>query len=265
MPPLLKIVEDPPPSTVFVFLVDELRHEHATIASRCVTIEFGTAEVDVIEAALVAEGFEPGAARTAAIAADGSSRTSPTASPTIRGWPPAGRHGTRSRSGWDGSGAVGGGDRRGGPRSHRRGHGVPSGDPRPRRWPRLERREEQLGTRGSGRRDLEAHHRRVERLFRTEELRFGMATLAARYRDMATSSDERVDPLDAVSRITNASEAPDPQSQRGPPAPGDAGRPPGRFRGGVGGRIGRAGLVPCEWPLAHARVAQSVEQRSRKA
>ena len=47
----------------------------------------------------------------------------------------------------------------------------------------MDAREEQLGTRGSGRKDLEARHRRELRQFRTEELRFGLATLATRYRE----------------------------------------------------------------------------------
>ncbi len=38
---LLKTVEEPPPSTVFVLLADEVVPELVTIASRCITIEFG--------------------------------------------------------------------------------------------------------------------------------------------------------------------------------------------------------------------------------
>ena len=205
MPPLLKIVEDPPPSTVFVFLADELRHEHATIASRCVTIEFGTVSADTIETALVDEGVEPGAARAASIAADGRIERARRLAHDPRL--------VARREAWesiperlDGSGAavaVVVEEVRGlideAMESLQQIHHEEMEE--------LERREEQFGTRGSGRKDLEAHHKRVERLFRTEELRFGMATLAARYRDMATSGDRRIGPLDAVARITDASEA----------------------------------------------------------
>jgi len=51
----------------------------------------------------------------------------------------------------------------------------------------LDQREEHFGVRGSGRSAIEAQHRREHRQFRTDEIRFGLATLAARYRDEITS------------------------------------------------------------------------------
>ena len=41
VPALLKVVEEPPPSTVFVILADHVPPELVTIASRCVRIDFG--------------------------------------------------------------------------------------------------------------------------------------------------------------------------------------------------------------------------------
>ena len=52
----------------------------------------------------------------------------------------------------------------------------------------LEQREEHFGVRGSGRSVIEAQHKREHRQFRTDEIRFGLATLGARYRDQITSS-----------------------------------------------------------------------------
>ena len=71
----------------------------------------------------------------------------------------------------------------------------------------LDQREERFGPRGSGRRDMENRHRRELRQFRTEELRFGLATLAARYREVIAAGDERVGPLDAIGRLRATSDA----------------------------------------------------------
>jgi hypothetical protein len=65
----------------------------------------------------------------------------------------------------------------------------------------LDEREERLGTRGSGRRDLEARQRRELRQFRTEELRFGLSTLAGRYRQQMMTGDERPSLLGAVDAL----------------------------------------------------------------
>ena len=71
----------------------------------------------------------------------------------------------------------------------------------------LDEREEHLGTRGSGRRDLEARHRRELRQFRTDELRFGLATLANRYREAVMAGDERPGVLDATGHIRETHES----------------------------------------------------------
>ena len=54
----------------------------------------------------------------------------------------------------------------------------------------LDEREKQFGVRGSGRRDIEAQHRREHRQFRTDEIRFGLATLTTRYRDQIASQPD---------------------------------------------------------------------------
>jgi DNA polymerase-3 subunit delta' len=205
MPPLLKVVEDPPPSTIFVFLADELRPEHATIASRCTRVDFTTVPAETIEAALVAEDVDPALAGAAATAADGRIERARKLArdPNVE---------TRRRA-WrsipdrlDGTGAA---------------VAVLVAEVRdliddamePLRaihaeeLAELERREEQFGTRGSGRADLEKRHKQVERQFRTEEIRFGLATLAARYRDSIRADDPRTGPLDAVVRLQRSADA----------------------------------------------------------
>jgi DNA polymerase-3 subunit delta' len=71
-PILLKSIEEPPESTVFLVLAEELPPELATIASRCVRIDFDAVAQDVIRARLVAEGADDDAAHAAAAGAGGS-------------------------------------------------------------------------------------------------------------------------------------------------------------------------------------------------
>jgi DNA polymerase-3 subunit delta' len=63
---------------------------------------------------------------------------------------------------------------------------------------------ERFGLRGSGRKDLEARHKREVRRFRTAELRFGLATLAAAYRDALVDHGARPDLVAAADRIDAA-------------------------------------------------------------
>ena len=70
---LLKIIEEPPPSTVFVLLAIEVVPELVTIASRCVRVETQALPVGALAERLVGEGVEPGS-------------TAP-ATPRLRSWP----------------------------------------------------------------------------------------------------------------------------------------------------------------------------------
>src|SRR4051812_1543427 len=67
-PTLLKVIEEPPASTVFVVLADHVPVELETIASRCVRIDFRAIDRDELVATLVAEGVERPAADEAAAA-----------------------------------------------------------------------------------------------------------------------------------------------------------------------------------------------------
>lgn len=68
---LLKTIEEPPPSTVFCVLADDIGPDLVTIASRCVRVEFGPLAESVVIEALVAEGVEFEHAHLAAAAAHG--------------------------------------------------------------------------------------------------------------------------------------------------------------------------------------------------
>jgi DNA polymerase-3 subunit delta' len=70
-PMLLKTLEEPPASTIFVVLADELTPEMATIASRCFKVEFSGLSPEVLVDSLVSEGVEAAAAQAAANVAGG--------------------------------------------------------------------------------------------------------------------------------------------------------------------------------------------------
>lgn len=70
-PALLKTIEEPPATTVFVILAEHLPPELVTIASRCVRVDFDPLRPDDVVAALVADGVEPHRARHLAEAAGG--------------------------------------------------------------------------------------------------------------------------------------------------------------------------------------------------
>ncbi len=70
-PALLKSIEEPPASTVLVILAEYVPSELVTIASRCVQIDFRPLPLQVVVAALEAEGVAKPLAQELAAAADG--------------------------------------------------------------------------------------------------------------------------------------------------------------------------------------------------
>lgn len=71
-PMLLKSIEEPPASTIFVLLAEDLPKDLDTIASRCVTITLHPVPLDVLIERLVADGADPERARVAAEASGGN-------------------------------------------------------------------------------------------------------------------------------------------------------------------------------------------------
>lgn len=202
---LLKSVEEPPASTVFVLLATEVVPELVTIASRCVRVELRSLPAEVVAARLVAEGVDTDRAATAAAAAGGDLDRARTLATDDR---LALRH-----QAWreaphrlDGTGHVAAtvvaelqsmiGEALG-PLQERQAAEVAA----------LEEQIERFGLRGSGRKDLEARHKREVRRFRTAELRFGLATLAAAYRDALAAHGARRALVEATTRIDAAAVA----------------------------------------------------------
>ncbi len=181
-PTLLKIVEEPPPSTIFVILAEHVPPELVTIASRCVRIDFGRLLPDELVQALMTEGVEQGLAERVAEAAEGRLDRARllAVDPDFE----------RRRQVWqslpsrlDGTGAAVAvlsgelvqllGSAAVGPLEARHAQERAA----------LEERIERSGERGSGRKQLQDRHRRELRRLRADELRYGLALLAGVYRD----------------------------------------------------------------------------------
>ena len=201
---LLKTLEEPPESTIIVLLAEEIPDDQITIASRCVTVRFQAVPHHAVVQWLVGQGADDAQADTLALAAGGDLRRAedllrdPGVGERHRLWGAApGR--------LDGTGATvavvveelrSAIDAAQAPIDERHGAEAEA----------LAAREEQLGTRGSGRKDLEAQQKREVRRFRSDELRFGLATLARVYRDRLVAEPRRAD-REALDVIRSASEA----------------------------------------------------------
>ncbi|MDQ3575372.1 MAG: hypothetical protein M3404_10725, partial [Actinomycetota bacterium] len=204
-PALLKVVEEPPLTTVFVVLADQVPAELVTIASRCVRVELSSLPHERIVEALVAEGVNALIAEEAAAASGGRvDRARLLASD--RGF-------SARREAWrdaplrlDGTGAavarvvdelVASSETVLEPLEQRQATEIVEAEERARKY----------GERGGSRRDLEARHRREQRRLRTDELRLGLATLATGYREGLAAGQDSSACLDALDAIAAANEA----------------------------------------------------------
>jgi DNA polymerase III subunit delta' len=202
---LLKTVEEPPASTHFVLLATEVLPELVTIASRCVRIEVCPLAATAIAERLLSEGVESERAAAAAAASSGDmdrARTLATDDRLAlrhRAWREVPRR-------VDGTGAraaeivaellamIGEAI-------------LPLQQQQADEAAAVEAQVAQFGLRGAGKRETETRHRREVRRFRMAELRFGLATLAAAYRDALVTggpgpSSARL--VDALARIDEA-------------------------------------------------------------
>ena len=205
-PTLLKVIEEPPESTVFVILADHIPVELETIASRCVRIDFRAIGRDELVATLVREGVERLAAEEAADAANGRLdrarllASDPDLAARRQAW-------RRVPGRLDGTGAA---------------VAVVAAelaqliatagvDPlHARHRAELEALEERASRYGERvkHKQVDEQHRRELRRLRIDELRFGLATLQQAYRDaLVDGSGATGQCLDAVDAIVEAAEA----------------------------------------------------------
>lgn len=200
-PMLLKSIEEPPPSTVFVLTAEELPRDLVTIESRCVRIDFAAVPADVLAERLVVEGVDPVAAQVAAAASGGSlDRARLLASDP---------HVAARRDAWyraaeqlDGTGAtamtlvdelMGSIDEVLEPLTARQAEEVAA----------FEAQVTATGAkvRKGDLKAMEARHAREQRRLRTDELRSGLATLVARYRDAAAAGGSTAAFVDVADRV----------------------------------------------------------------
>jgi DNA polymerase III subunit delta' len=196
---LLKTLEEPPASTTFIVLADQVTPELVTIASRCVRITFATLSTDTVAAQLVESGIDVATAEIAAQAAEGN-LTRARVLATDEGL--MGRRdafaGIAARL--DGTGTtvvtlcsevLGLIDASAAPLAARQAEEISA----------LEARVAATGERGSGRKLIEEQHKRELRRHRVDELRSGLGVLAGAYRDALVRS-ELPRPEAAVTAVT---------------------------------------------------------------
>ncbi len=206
---LLKTIEEPSASTVFVVLAERVPPELVTIASRCVQVDFAPAPAEAIAAALVDEGVDASLAADIAEASDGRIERAR----LLAGDPGFGAR----REAWrsvptrlDGTGhaiatladeLLASIETVLDPLKVRQATEVAEADERIARY----------GERGSGRKELEERHKREQRRVRADELRFGMAALVGVYRDEVVaghgSTVGRGGAATAIRRLDAAAEA----------------------------------------------------------
>ncbi len=181
-PALLKTVEEPPPATVFVLLADDLPPTLATIASRCVKVAFGPVSHADVVSWLVDRGVDPEHAETVAQASGGRLDRARllVADPGFvarqQQWKsvPGRLDGTGAAAASVASELLESADEA----------LAPLRDQHAQELAALAEQAELSGAKGiPGRKQVEDAHKREERRWRTDDLRFGLATLSAIYRD----------------------------------------------------------------------------------
>lgn len=189
VPALLKTIEEPPASTFFVILADHVPAELVTIASRCVTVEFDALTEEQVAGVLMADGVDPGRAQALAAAAGGRLDRARLLV-ADEGFEARRRAWRELPARLDGTGAT----------AAALAEGLlsaieASAEPlRARHAAELEALAERGRASGGGRgrgargsaaevKQAEERHRREARRQRTDELRAGLATLAAAYRE----------------------------------------------------------------------------------
>jgi DNA polymerase III subunit delta' len=178
---LLKTIEEPPASTHFVVLADFVPVDLVTIASRCVRVEFGPIAAADLEARLLAEGTDAGQAAAAAAAAGGDLTRARliAADPQFAARRRAFAELPRIIDGTGATVVAATNDLL----ARIEAAAAPVVARQAKELAELEERERRLGSRGSGRPTIEARHKRELRRHRTDELRSGLAAIAASYRD----------------------------------------------------------------------------------
>jgi DNA polymerase-3 subunit delta' len=203
---LLKTIEEPAERIVFILLADHLVPSLATINSRCVVVNFSPLADDVIADALSSEGIEPSAAQTVAAMAGGNLTRARLLAHDPRAvlrqqafaTVPMRLDGTGNTVAQLVDELFG----------HIDDAIAPLTAQHERELAQLEERVAMTGERGSGRKALQDRHKRQIRKFKTDELRSGLAVIAATYRDALINDAGDVDAITtAIHRIHKTTSA----------------------------------------------------------
>ncbi len=207
-PILLKTIEEPPPTTIFVVLAEDVPEELVTIASRCVQLHASAVPASAIEERLVAEGVTSELAAEASRSAGGSLRRARLLS--------CDSELVARRSAWaeaptrlDGSGSAACNV------ADELLEGIdsvlePLGETHQAEMEAFDDMAERSGVARKGDRSrMEARHKREARRLRTDELRAGLATLVGHYRDAvgdadAVAAERFTDAAGAVQSLTDS-------------------------------------------------------------
>jgi len=209
-PVLLKTLEEPPPSTVFILLAESVSIGLATIASRCVEVPFVALDATTLERLLLAEGVEHSIALAASSAAAGRLDRARLLA-RDPGFVERQQRWRELPASLDGTGAT----------VFRLSREVlASADElvdvvRERQKEELEQASAQAAAAGEkrlpGRQAIEDRHKREQRRLRTDELRVGLASLASTYRSRlvapGASARRLADAARALSAIDAAASA----------------------------------------------------------
>ncbi len=197
-PILLKSIEEPPPSTIFVVLAEEVTSDLVTIASRCVRVSFAPLSQERVSRALVSEGIDPLQAKLVAGVAGGDLARAKilggdqTLAARRQSWwtVPERVDGTGARAAEIADELV----------SLLDAASDPVAEIHSEEMQKLLEHLEATGERGGQKKTLEDRHKRAVRRLRTDELRSGLVTLAERVRaDIAEGVREPAD----VSQISH--------------------------------------------------------------
>ena len=204
-PALLKTVEEPPPTTVFVILAEQVPPELVTLASRCVRVDFAPLSSERIVEVLVGAGVDRATAEEVAGASGGRlDRARLVASdPGFRGRQAAWRDAPRRLDGTGATAAAVADELLASLESIL----EPLKQRQQSEMAALEERWRLYGERPGSTKDLESRHRREQRRLRLDELRFGLSTMAGAYRDglaAAASPSGHLEALDAIAAANDA-------------------------------------------------------------
>jgi DNA polymerase III subunit delta' len=187
---LLKTIEEPPLSTIFIVVANDVPPEFVTIASRCVRVGFQALSQVVIADALTQDGTDVLLAQSVAAVSGGSLER---ARLLVNDPGLFARREVFAKLPYrlDGSGAAVAvavkellsliDDA-----------AVPLAERHEKEIAELEERSKAFGERGSGKKQLEERHKRELRRHRTDELRAGLVAFATTYRNVLVESSSPV-------------------------------------------------------------------------